>query len=277
MNETAVAFAKLAGIRRGLQDALSLTIGHGIGRPHTQFQPRDVESYFDSAAQQLQILRKRLPELFGDFPETETVPAVKMGHPDQKLPDWFGRDQVQRLARAIDQAFEIRSHSELAAPAAAPPEPRVFISHGRAEDWREVQAYIERDVGIRTLELAQEPNLGRTVLEKLRQESERCTSAVIVMTGDDLGADGAPRARENVLHEIGYFQGKFGLAAVCLLHEEGTTIASNIHGLVYIPFPKGAVKAAFGSLARELNSFYQRLSGAAAFGIDAEATAEPAR
>jgi predicted nucleotide-binding protein len=121
-----------------------------------------------------------------------------------------------------------------------------------------VQAYIERDLDIRTLELAQEPNLGRTVLQKLDEESRRCTSAVIVMTGDDPVPEGSPHARENVLHEIGFFQGKFGLSAVCLLHEEGTNIPSNIHGLVYIPFPKGYVSATFGLLTRELKKFYGR-------------------
>ena len=77
------------------------------------------------------------------------------------------------------------------------------------------------------------------------------------MTGDDLDSDGNPRARENVMHEIGYFQGKFGLSAVCLLHEEGTSIPSNIHGLVYIPFPKGYVNATFSALMRELKAFYR--------------------
>jgi predicted nucleotide-binding protein len=59
------------------------------------------------------------------------------------------------------------------------------------------------------------------------------------------------------MHEIGYFQGKFGLSAVCLLHEEGTSIPSNIHGLVYIPFPKEYVSATLGTLMRELNAFYK--------------------
>jgi len=43
---------------------------------------------------------------------------------------------------------------------------------------------------------------------------------------------------------------------VCLLHEEDTGIPSNIHGLVYIPFPKGHVRATLGALARELKTFY---------------------
>ena len=194
--------------------------------------------------------------LFEDFPPIECDPTVEMaeGAPE---PVHYSRSQLELLLRTIDQALEIRANSELAVPEASEKSPQVFISHGRANDWQEVQSYIERDVGLPTLELAQQPNLGRTVLQKLEQESQSCTSAVIVMTGDDLDADGNARARENVLHEIGFLQAKFGLSAVCLLHEEETSIPSNIHGLVYIPFPKGYVTATFGALMRELKGFYK--------------------
>jgi predicted nucleotide-binding protein len=77
------------------------------------------------------------------------------------------------------------------------------------------------------------------------------------MTGDDDLDVGAPRARENVMHEIGFFQGKYGLERVCLLYEEGTNIPSNIHGLIYLPFLKGYVNATFGALQRELNAAFQ--------------------
>jgi len=77
------------------------------------------------------------------------------------------------------------------------------------------------------------------------------------MTGDDDLGVGAPRARENVMQEIGFFQGKYGFERVSLLYEEGTNIPSNIHGLVYLPFPKGYVNATFGALQRELNAGFQ--------------------
>lgn len=250
MNDIPLAFAKLAGILKSVHSLLAQKEGN---RAVWAFSKVDAEAYFRGSVGLLEILRKQLPQLFGDFPQIDPEPRASVG---EDL--YYGREQVERLARNIEQIFEIRAHSELAAPADALQEPRVFISHGRANDWHEVQAYIERDIGIRTLELAQEPNFGRTVLQKLEEESSRCTSAVIVMTGDDVAADGSARARENVLHEIGYFQGKFGLSAICLLHEEGTNIPSNIHGLVYIPFPKGLVSATFGLLARELKSLYQR-------------------
>ena len=72
------------------------------------------------------------------------------------------------------------------------------------------------------------------------------------MTGDDITTEGEVRARENVMHEIGFFQGKYGLCNVVLLHEDGVNIPSNIHGIVYIGFPKDTCEATLGALTREL-------------------------
>jgi len=251
--KVAVAFAKLAGVRRPLQALIDRPPPGGGGRPIGVFAPADAEHYFNATAAQLGVLRTELEQLYGDFPQINTAPETKMV---DGVPNHFSRAQLERLARVIDQILEVRANSELAPPI-EPAEPRVFISHGRTRDWLEVQAFIERDVGLRTLELAQEPNRGRTIIEKLEQESSRCSSAVIVMTGDDIDLDGVARARENVMHEIGYFQGKFGRSAVCLLHEEGANIPTNIGGLVYIPFPKAGVQATFAVLTRELQSFYR--------------------
>ena len=254
MNELTVALAKFAGIRKGVNDLLDET-DHSPRRSVQQFAPSLVGSFFTGTVNQLEVLQTQLPELYGDFAPIQAEPNAEMSEgADERM--HFRRGQLEYLRRMIDQIFEIRSNSELAVPEESSPSPRVFVSHGQASDWREVQAYIEKDIEIPTLELEQQPNLGRTVLQKLEQETYSCTSAVIVMTGDDTDSDGNPRARENVLHEIGYLQAKYGLSAVCLLHEEDTSIPSNIHGLVYIPFPKGHVRATFGALTRELKSFY---------------------
>jgi predicted nucleotide-binding protein len=121
-----------------------------------------------------------------------------------------------------------------------------------------VQPFIEKDVGLETIELAQEPALGRTVIEKLEDSADRCGSAVIVMTGDDTANGDESRVRENVMHEIGFFQGRYGRSAVILLHEEGVNMPTNLGGLVYLPFPKGGIEAAFHVLGRELSAFYRR-------------------
>jgi len=254
MSNPTIALAKLAGVLKSVKTFLEET-KRGNARPIGNFPPNDVKSYFDTSLTQLNVLKETLPELYGDFPKLDVIPNTKMSEGTE--PSYhFGRNQLASLARHIEQVFELRANSELAAPTSSAPS-KVFITHGRANDWNEVQSFIERDLKLPTLELAQEANRGRTILQKLDEESSECSFAVIVMTGDDQDSDGNSRARENVMHEIGYFQGKFGLSAVCLLHEEGTSIPSNIHGLVYIPFPKRYVSATFGTLMRELNAFYK--------------------
>jgi predicted nucleotide-binding protein len=249
--EIAATMAKLAGFKKSIDTILALVPARGVQQ--RTFPPMDVETYFSGVARAILQLRNDLPELYGDFPNVEEAPDTKMGEGHR---DNYSRRQLERLSRHVDQAIEIRVNSELAAPAVEAPR-RVFISHGRATDWREVQMFIERDIDIKTLELAQEPNKGLTVLGKLAEAAENCDSAVIVMTGDDTDSDGQVRARENVMHEIGYFQGKYGLSRIVLLHEDGVNMPSNIHGLVYLSFPKGLVGAAMGALYRELKHMYR--------------------
>ena len=176
--------------------------------------------------------------------------------PGQAAPMHFSRAQADRLIRDIDQIFEIRANSELEQPK---PESmrRVFITHGRSNDWRSVQPFIERDIGLSTIELAQEPNMGRTIIEKLIDNAARCDSAVIVMTGDDVANEDEARVRENVMHEIGFFQGRYGRSVVILLHEDGVNVPTNLAGVAYVPFPKGQIEAGFHVLQRELRAVYK--------------------
>lgn len=138
---------------------------------------------------------------------------------------------------------------------------RVFITHGHGATWREVADFIEKECNpkLPTLELASRANLGRTVIEKLDGEAAHCGYAVVVMTGNDITEDGETRARENVIHEIGFFQGRYGRGRVCLLHEEGVKIPSNLGGVVYCSFPKGKTSAAFIDLQRDLAAAYPSL------------------
>lgn len=129
---------------------------------------------------------------------------------------------------------------------------RIFISHGSSEDWLRVQSFLEKELNIRTIELAQEVNQGRTVIEKLDDASHSCCYAVVVMTGDDKDESGTSRVRENVMHEIGFFQGRYGVNNVCLIYENGTSVPSNLSGIVYLPYDKGDIKSTFLDLLKEI-------------------------
>jgi len=253
MNPLSIAITKLAGIRVAVLATLKEEASPG--RLRTSFRPENVGHYFQQAAAQVEFLREQVPELFGDFQPVSMEPMTVKTAPDDP---YYTRSQLSRLLRDIEHVFELRASSgDGYSSTVAKPFRRVFITHGRSQDWREVQSYIEKDIELNTVELAQEPNLGMTVIEKLVEHAERCDSAVIVMTGDDIDEDGLAKARENVMHEIGFFQGKYGRSKVVLLHEEGVNIPSNLSGVVYVSFPKRTVSAGFHVLSRELKAIYR--------------------
>ncbi|AJW45478.1 nucleotide-binding protein [Ralstonia mannitolilytica] len=255
----AMVMAKLSGVRKALDAVLTENVSRNRSQGEVllrrSYQPDVVQHYFTHAHELISDLRLLLPDLYADFQQTEVEPNTEVvpagGGPYIKH---FGRQQLERLARDIDQVFEIRANTELAQPA-VPPSRRVFITHGRAQDWRAVQAYIEKDAKLPTIELAQEPNSGQTIIEKLETGAAKCDSAVIVMTGDDLAEDEV-RVRENVMHEIGYFHGRYGRKRVVLLHEDGVHVPTNLAGIAYVPFPKGQVDAGLHVLRRELDTMY---------------------
>lgn len=72
------------------------------------------------------------------------------------------------------------------------------------------------------------------------------------MTAEDSHTDGTSHARENVIHEIGLFQGKLGFNRAIILLEESCAHFSNIHGLTHIGFPAGKLSSAFEDIGRVL-------------------------
>jgi len=244
MADATNAFAKLAGLHKTVQTCLS--------NSRLYFDPAIVLDYFARYAVLRKELNRLLPELYSNIPN-RSVPETS-NTIDYDGGGYIERTHLDILLMDIQEIFEIRANSQLGRVVDEQPR-RVFISHGRSPDWREVQAYIEKDISLETIELAQEANRGRSVLQKLNEEADRASYAVIIMTGDDeVGSSERPRVRENVMHEIGFFQGKYGLENVCLLYEEGTNIPSNIHGLIYVAYPKGYVEATFGALRREVEA-----------------------
>ena len=74
--------------------------------------------------------------------------------------------------------------------------------------------------------------------------------AVVLLTPDDEGcANGgtpAPRARQNVVLELGYFVGRLERNRVCALKRGAVEIPSDFEGVVYVPFDGGAWKQTLG-------------------------------
>jgi predicted nucleotide-binding protein len=121
----------------------------------------------------------------------------------------------------------------------------VFLGHGRSPVWRELKDFIERRLHLPVDEFNSVPIAGITTTARLSELLDAAAFAFLIMTAEDEQIDGKVRARENVVHEVGLFQGRLGFTRAIVLLEEGCEEFSNIHGLGQIRFPKGGISAKF--------------------------------
>lgn len=107
--------------------------------------------------------------------------------------------------------------------------------------------------------LREQPNRGKTIIEKFEHYSN-VRFAIVLMTSDDMGGSMAdvqkgshkPRARQNVILELGFFLGALGRSRVAVLKAEGVEEPSDIFGVVYLPIDHdGAWMALVGKELRE--------------------------
>lgn len=128
----------------------------------------------------------------------------------------------------------------------------VFIGHGQSPLWRELKDFIQDRLNLPWDEFNRVPVAGVMNIARLSQMLDAAAIAFLVMTGEDEQVDGGLRARMNVIHEAGLFQGRLGFTRAIVLLEEGCEEFSNIHGLGQIRFPKGNIKAAFDEVRHVL-------------------------
>lgn len=113
----------------------------------------------------------------------------------------------------------------------------IFIVHGHDGEARESVARFVSSIGLKPIILHEQANRGRTVIEKVEAHSD-VSFAVVLLTPDDLGkakdaADLEPRARQNVLLELGYFFGRLGRENVCALKRGEVEVPSDFAGVVW--------------------------------------------
>jgi predicted nucleotide-binding protein len=115
---------------------------------------------------------------------------------------------------------------------------KVFIVHGHDDAALQGLArFIER-LGLTPIVLKEQPNQGRTIIEKYEECAGEVGYAIVLLTPDDIGsavADSATsaRARQNVIFELGYFVGMLGRGRVCLLRKGDVEMPSDLFGIVY--------------------------------------------
>jgi hypothetical protein len=122
---------------------------------------------------------------------------------------------------------------------------RVFIGHGRSTIWRELKDFIHDRLKLQWDEFNREPVAGIPTFDRISAMLESASFAFLIMTAEDLHQDDTTHARQNVVHELGLFQGRLGPRKAIILLEDGCTEFSNITGLSQIRFPPGRISAVF--------------------------------
>ena len=115
---------------------------------------------------------------------------------------------------------------------------KVFLVHGHDVTLLQSVARFLEKLQLEVVILAEQPGGGKTLIEKL-EANQDVRFAVVLLTADDLGraknaTDLNPRARQNVVLELGYFVAHLGRANVAPLYESGVELPSDYTGVEYI-------------------------------------------
>ena len=182
---------------------------------------------------------------------------------------WYEDRRRKRLAAKISELTALVSvleleievsvpHRHVEVPVLAAASSDVFIVHGHDGEVRNDIARFLEKLRLNAVILHEQPNKGRTLIEKFTDHAN-VGFAVVLLTADDRGGPykdpydaQKSRARQNVIFELGFFVGKLGRNRVCALYQQGVEIPSDYAGVIYILLDEvGAWRLA---LARELKS-----------------------
>ena len=155
---------------------------------------------------------------------------------------------LRQAVRGLEEEIELQSRTSAEINALTPveetqPERSAFIVHGRDGHPREAVARFLERIGFRAVVLHEQPNGGQTIIEKFERHGN-VGFAVVLLTPDDVGglagdAGQRPRARQNVILELGYFIGKLGRSRVVALKAGDIELPSDFVGVAYQEFDAG--------------------------------------
>jgi predicted nucleotide-binding protein len=169
-----------------------------------------------------------------------------------------GRSQLSRIdVRSVQRGLEVLLKAREFLPALsvtrqtrlprAENARKVFIVHGHNDALKTTTARLITKLGLEPIILHEQPNKGRTVIEKFLDHSD-VAFALVLLTGDDRGGlvdqsakTFSLRARQNVILELGYFIGRLGRNRVAAIYEAGVEIPSDYGGVLFIQYDSQGV------------------------------------
>ena len=207
--------------------------------------------------------------------------------PDGGILNWYpknGRVVFQGAVAArerLEMMFSAKPPSSATAQTALPRaagQNKVFVVHGHDTVAREQLELVLHKLGLDPFVLANTGGGGLTIIEALEKEigghPEAARFGIVLMTPDDVGyskrdgeAKAEPRARQNVVLEMGMLIAALSRPNVAILKKGHLEVPSDADGILYIGF-NDHVKETVPRLAERLNH--------AGFKIDATAISKAA-
>jgi predicted nucleotide-binding protein len=192
---------------------------------------------------------------YGSFP-MNAGEAFWEQHRSETLSTQVAR--LDGLVELLNTELQLRGAGAVSPAGSASTGHRIFLVHGHDETSLQLVAQFLRKLDQAVVVLREQPNQGRTIIEKIEDYSD-VGFAVVLLTPDDRGgpASAPPgkqrmRARQNVLLELGYFLGRLSRSRVCALYAHGVEIPSDYSGVLYVELdPDGGWRL---ELAKELKA-----------------------
>jgi predicted nucleotide-binding protein len=137
---------------------------------------------------------------------------------------------------------------------------KVFIVHGHDDASKDELASFLWRLGLEPIILHEQANGGRAIIEKFERFAADVGYAFVLLTPDDYGGDKMspkvvfrPRARQNVILEMGYFMGRLSRGRVCCLAKGDVEPPSDMHGILLLRYTQ-KVEEQFYGITKELRN-----------------------
>jgi predicted nucleotide-binding protein len=150
----------------------------------------------------------------------------------------FLRSAIAELERDLEDLREASTPLGVFEPALSPKSSRIFIVHGHDDGPKEAVARFVSALGYQPVILHEQPNRGRTIIQKFREEAADVGFAIVLLTPDDETPTGH-RARQNVVLELGFFLGVLGADHVAPIVKGRVETPSDFDGVLYTPYDAG--------------------------------------
>lgn len=159
---------------------------------------------------------------------------------------------IQKIMRRFNLAEPESIEPKKVTPTLPPKPVSVFIGHGRNQDWREIKDHLQDKHQYRVVAFEVGARSGHSIRRILENMLSSSSFALLIMTGEDNTTEGDARARQNVVHELGLFQGKLGFDRAIAVVEEGVEVFTNLDGVQQIRYDRGNVETTYGEILATL-------------------------